>query len=219
MKTDSEIQSDVLQELLCDPSVTHEHIGVAVTSGIVTLSGKVPSFAEKFAAEKAAQRIASVKAIVENIEVKLPSIYHRDDEDIAQAIVNQFKWSVQIPDTKIKTKVEKGWITLKGDLDWEFQRRAAERLVCSITGVRGVSNDLTIGAKKIESANVKQKIEEALKREAKREADKISVDVTGSRVTLKGSVKSFAEMDDAKWAAWCVPGVTNVENLLQISRL
>lgn len=218
MKTDSEIQSDVLQELASDPSVTHEHIGVAVNGGVVTLSGSVPSFAEKSAAEKAAQRIASVKAVVEKIEVKLPSLYHRDDEDIAAAIVNQFKWNIQVPDQLIKTKVEKGWVYLKGELDWEYQRRAAERIVRGVTGVRGVTNDLTLKAKKIEPANVKQRIEETLKREAKREAEKISVDVSGSKVTLRGSVRSFAEMDDAKWAAWCVPGVTNVENNLQVSR-
>lgn len=217
MKTDSQIQADVMQELKWDPSVTHEHIGVAVSEGIVTLSGKIPSYLEKSAAEKAAQRVAGVKAVVEKIEVKLPGTYKRDDQDIAKAVINQFKWNVQVPDDLVKASVEEGWVELTGEVEWEYQRTAAESCARGLTGVKGVSNNITIKAKKIEPAVVKQKIEEALKREAETEARSIAVEVRGSKVILSGKVHSFTEMNDAKWAAWSAPGVVTVENNLNIA--
>lgn len=217
MKTDSQIQTDVMQELKWDPSVTHEHIGVAVSEGIVTLSGKIPSYLEKSAAEKAAQRVAGVKAVVEKIEVKLPGSYKRDDQDIAKAVINQFKWNVQVPDELVKASVEDGWVELTGEVEWEYQRTAAESCARGLTGVKGVSNNITIKAKRIEPEIVKQKIEEALKREAETEARGISVEVRGSKVILSGKVHSFTEMNDAKWAAWSAPGVVAVENNLNIT--
>ena len=216
MKTDSQIQADVMQELKWDPSVTHEHIGVAVSDAVVTLSGTVPTYIEKSAAEKAAQRVAGVKAVVEKIEVKLPGSYKRDDEDIAKAIVSQFKWSVQVPDELVKAKVENGWVSLKGEVEWNFQRTAAEKCVRGLTGVKGVTNDITIKEKRVQPETIKQRIEEALKREAEREARRIAVEVRGSRVILSGNVHSFREMQDARGAAFSAPGVTSVENNLHI---
>jgi osmotically-inducible protein OsmY len=216
MKTDAQIQTEVMQELKWDPSVTHEHIGVSVVDAIVTLSGTIPSYIEKIAAEKAAQRVYGVKAVVENIEVKLPYSNKKDDQDIAKSIANQFKWSVQIPEDLIKVTVEDGWVKLVGEVDWEYQRTAAESSARGLTGVRGVTNNIYLKAKKIQADTVKQKIEEALKREAVREAQKIKVEIQGSTVKLSGEVHSFTEMNDAKWAAWSAPGVTKIENNLHI---
>lgn len=216
MKTDSQIQNDVMQELKWDPSVTHEHIGVAVNEAIVTLSGHVPTYIEKWAAEKAVQRVAGVKAVIEKIEVKLPGSLARDDEALALAIVDQFKWNVQVPDQLIKASVEGGWVDLVGEVEWDFQRIAAEKCVRALTGVKGVSNKISLKAKPIQPEVVKQKIEEALKREVEREARKITVKVSGSKVILSGGVHSFKEMLNARGAALSAPGVTSVENNLHI---
>ena len=217
MKSDSQIQADIIQELKWDPSVTHEHIGVAVSEGIVTLSGAVPSYIEKFAAERASQRVSGVKAVVEKIEVKIPGSYKKDDQDIAKAILNQFKWNVQVPHDHVKARVEEGWVELTGEVEWDYQRTAAENSVRGLTGVKGVSNNMTIKAKKVQPEAIKKKIEEALKREAEREARAIEVEVQGSRIILSGDVRSFSEMEDAKWAAWSAPGVTEVENNLYVN--
>lgn len=217
MKTDAQIQTDVMQELKWDPSITHEHIGVAVTDGIVTLSGSVPSFVEKSAAERCAQRVSGVKAVVEKVEVKLAGTYKRDDQDIAQAIVNQLKWSVQVPAESVKASVENGWVDLTGEVEWEYQRSAAESNIRGLTGVRGVRNKIALKAKAVQPEAIRMKIEEALKREAEREARRIAVEVKGSQVTLSGDVRSFAEMQDAKWAAWSAPGVTTVENNMHVA--
>ncbi len=217
MKTDSQLQKDVIQQLTWDPSVNHEHIGVSVSICIVTLSGHVPSFIEKLAIERAVQRVAGVKAIVEKIEVKVPSIYSRDDEDIARAVLNQFKWSVQIPDKDIKICVENGCVTLAGEVSWAFQKNAAYRAIQDLMGVKSITNNITLKEKKIDIAKVKQNIEEALKRAAKKESDKIAVEISGNKVILSGDVHSFSEMEDAKWAAWSAPGVNAVENRMGVS--
>ena len=149
MKTDSEIQLDVIEALKWDPSVTHQHIGVAVSEGIVTLTGTIPSYIEKFAAEKAAQRVGGVKAVVEKMEVKLAGAHERDDENIAKAIVSQFAWNVQLPKDAVKVRVQKGWVDLSGEVEWEYQRTAAATGARNVTGVKGVSNNVTIKAKTI----------------------------------------------------------------------
>ncbi|OYZ24338.1 MAG: hypothetical protein B7Y39_01395 [Bdellovibrio sp. 28-41-41] len=217
MKTDSQIQNDVIQELKWDPSVTHEHIGVMVDDAIVTLSGTVPTYIEKWAAEKAAQKVAGAKAVVEKIQVKLASSSERDDNTIAKAVVQQFKWNVQVPEQLVKASVEDGWVTLSGEVEWDFQRNAAAKCIRGLAGIRGVSNSITIKAKKVQPEVIKQKIEEALKREVEREAQKIKVDVNGSKVTLSGNVHSFREKWDARGAAMSAPGVSTVDNNLQIS--
>lgn len=216
MKTDAQIQTDVIQELKWDPSVTHEHIGVTVDEAIVTLTGSVPNYIEKWAAEKATQRVSGVKAVVEKIEVKLAGASERDDKAIAKAIVEQFKWNVQVPDTLVKASVEEGWVELTGTVEWNYQKTAAEKCVRNLTGVKGITNNISIRAKKIEPQVVKQKIEEALKREVEREARKISVAVSGNKVILSGNVHSLREMWDAKGAALSAPGVSSVENNLHI---
>lgn len=215
MKTDSQIQKDVMEELKWEPSVTHEHIGVAVTDGVVTLSGSVPSFIEKYHAERAAQRVAGVQAIVEKIDVKLPSSLVRDDQELAKAIIDQFQWSSLIPHEKVQVKVSDGWVTLTGEVVWEYQRKAAEKLVRELKGVKFITNNIAIKPKLV-AADLKEKIEQALKRAAERESKQIEIDVFGSRVTLSGKVRSFAEMNAIEGAVWGAPGVTEVKDNLQV---
>jgi len=211
MKTDEQLQTDVMHELKWDPSIAHEHVGVAVTEGIVTLSGAVPSFLEKSLAEKAAQRVRGVKAVVEKIEVKIPGSYHRDDQDIAKAILDQFRWHSQVPDELVKASVEKGWVELTGEVEWDFQRSAAEHALRGLTGIRGITNRIAIKERAVQPSEIKTKIEAALKRAAEREADHIAVQVRGTRVILSGKVKSFAELREVRGAAFSAPGVTVVE--------
>lgn len=216
MKTDTQIQKDVIEELKWEPSVNHERIGIAVSDGIVTLSGTVPTFIEKHNAEIAAQRVSGVKAIVEKIEVKLPGSLVRDDEEIAKAIVNQFQWSSLVPKDQIKAKVSNGWVTLTGEVVWEYQRKAAERLVRELTGVKLITNNIALKPK-LEAADLKEKIERALLRAAERESKQIDVQVRGSHVTLTGIVRSFAEMRAVEGAAWGAPGVTEVQDNLRVA--
>ena len=216
MKTDSQIQADVIQEIKWDKSVTHENVGVTVTDGVVSLTGTVPGFVEKSAAERAAQRVAGVRAVVEKISVKLPGVHQRNDEDIAKAIIQQFKWNFQVPKENIKTKVENGWVELSGEVEWDFQRIAAENCARGLTGVIGITNNIALKNKQIQPEIIKKRIEEALKREAEREAKHIAVEVSGNKVILSGNVHSFSEIDDIKWAAWSTPGVKSVENKLHV---
>jgi osmotically-inducible protein OsmY len=216
MKTDSQIQVDVMNELKWDPSITHENIGVAVKDAIVTLSGYVPSYQEKSSAEKAVQRVAGAKAVVDKIEVKLPGLHTRTDEDIAGAIVSQFRWNVQIPDERIKVAVESGWVNLTGYVDWDFQRTAAEKTARKTIGVRGISNFIEIKPV-VKAQDVRTNIVLALKRAAEIDANRIHVDVNGGDVTLSGSVRTFAESNDARLAAFCAPGVTKVMNNIRVS--
>jgi osmotically-inducible protein OsmY len=216
MKTDSQIQNDVMDELKWDPSVTHEHIGVAVNEGIVSLSGNVPTYFEKSAAERATQRVAGVKAIAEEIEVKFVGSYHREDEDIASAILMVLRWNVQVPEDLVKVQVSKGWVTLSGDVEWDYQRTATGNAVKPVAGVLGVTNFIAVKPK-IQIAGVKAKIEQALKRAAEQEASQIKVEVLGQEVTLSGKVRSYAELMDARGAAWSAPGVTKVRDNLIVA--
>lgn len=216
MKTDAQIQEDVLDELKWDPSVTHEHIGVAVSDAVVTLSGYVPTYFEKSAAEEAAHRVSGVKAIAEKIEVRYPGTYRREDEAVAAAIITAFKWNVQVPDDVIKVRVSKGWVTLTGEVEWEYQRTAAENAVKSLSGVLGVTNSIEIKSK-VQVLDVKAKIEEALKRASEREVERIKVSVEGRKVILSGKVRSYAELRDARSAAWSAPGVTDVQDNLVVA--
>ena len=217
MKSDSQIQADVLLELKCNPSITHEHIGALVSNGIVTLSGKVPSYIEKLAAEKAVRRIAGVKAIVEKIEVELAGAHQKDDIDIAEAVLTHFQWNIQVPDLLIKTKVENGWVQLSGEVEWNFQRAEAERCVRALSGIKGVVNNITLKPKNIQPEAIRQKIEEAFSREADRDAKKIKIEIQGGKVILSGTVHSYVEMDEARHAAWNTAGVTNVENNMHVT--
>ncbi|HEY4513656.1 MAG TPA: BON domain-containing protein [Candidatus Paceibacterota bacterium] len=211
MKTDKQIQQDVMDELEWDPEIDSSEIGVAVRNGIVTLSGQITSYAKKLAAEKAAKRIKEVKGIAEELVVKIPSHGKRTDSEIADAIVRALKWNTSIPDEKIKVKVEDGWVTLEGELNWEFQKDQAKQVVGEITGVVGIANLVTIKPR-VKTDVVKGKIKEALERSADVEADRIQVEAEGSKVILKGKVRTWSEMNEVERAAWSAPGVTSVED-------
>lgn len=215
MRTDSNIQNDVSEELKWDPSLEDDDIAVSVRDGVVTLAGYVKSYLDKWHAERAASRVKGVKAIANDLEVRLPSTSTRTDPDIARAAVDALKWNISVPDDRIKVKVERGWVTLEGDVDWYYQRESAERAVRYLTGVQGVSNLIVVKAKTAAS-DVKQKIKEALSRGAQFDADRITVEVSGNKAILRGAVRSSAERRDAERAARNAPGITEVENLLTV---
>jgi osmotically-inducible protein OsmY len=215
MRTDSEIQRDIEDELRWDPSLDNDDIAVSVRDGVVTLAGYVKSYLDKWHAERVAGRVKGVKAIANDLNVKLPSSSERPDPDIARAIVDALKWNIAVPADRIKAKVDKGWVTLEGDVDWHFQREAAERSVRSLTGVKGVTNLITVRVRTTPE-DVKQKIKNALERSAQFDADRIIVEVEGNKAILKGTVRSYAEKRDAERAARNAPGITEVENKLTV---
>jgi len=216
MNHDRQIQLDVLDELRWEPGVKATDIGATVKDGVVTLTGTVDSFAEKWAAESAVKRLTGVKAIAMDLEVKIPGSGERTDTDIARAAESALKWDVAVPHDHIRVSVERGFLTLEGEVDWQFQKSAAERAVRHLMGVTGVNNFITIKPK-VAPENVKEKIETALKRNAVLDAQRIKVQADGGRVTLSGTVHSWAELDAAEEAAWAAPGVSEVKDLLTVS--
>jgi len=209
MKTDIQVQQDVLAELKWQPSVNAADIGVEVKDGIVTLAGHVDSYAEKWDAERFAQRVAGVKAIAVEIDVTLPGSSKRNDADIARAAENVMEWMTYSPKEKVKIKVEGGWVTLSGEVEWEYQRRAAKNGVGQLMGVTGVSDQITIKPQ-LSSDTVKAGIEASLSRRAKADSKNIEVEVNGDRVTLTGTVHSWDERKLAEQSAWSAPGVRSV---------
>jgi len=209
MKTDTQIQRDVLAELKWEPSINAAQIGVEVKEGIVTLEGKVNSYSEKWDAERAAQRVSGVKALAIKLDVALPGSSQRDDADIAHSAANVLAWMTYLPDDSVEVVVEKGWITLSGEVDWDYQKQAALGAVRHLMGVTGVSNQIVIKPRVLLSA-VKSEIESALKRRAHMDADKILVAIKDADVTLTGTAHSLSERDSARHAAWGTPGVRNV---------
>jgi osmotically-inducible protein OsmY len=215
MRTDNEIERDIEDELKWDPSLANDDIAVAVRDGVVTLAGYVKSYLDKWHAERAAGKVKGVKAIANNLTVKLPSSSERTDPEIARAVVDALKWNVSVPQDRIKAKVDNGWVTLEGDVDWHFQREAAERSVRWITGVKGVTNLVTVRVRPTPQ-DVKQKIKAALGRGAQIDADRITVDVEGNKAILRGTVRSYTEYRDAERAARNAPGIAEVENNLTV---
>jgi len=217
MKTDIQLQRDVLDELKFEPSIREAEIGVAVKGGVVTLTGFVDSYAEKFTAERTAERLNGVKAVADDIKVKVPGLYQRSDTDIAHAAVNALRWDIQVPDDRIKAAVDDGWIDLEGQVEWQYQKWAAEGAVRNLTGVKGVTNLIAVKPKKVSTYEVGQKIKDSLRRHAELDADRITIETKDGHVTLRGTVSSFAERQDAERAAWQAPGVTKVEDMIAVS--
>ena len=215
-RTDDQIQRDVLNELRFEPRVQPNEVGVAVKDGVVTLAGWVDSYAKKWAAEEAAHRVRGVRAVANDIEVRLPFSAERPDPEIAAAAVRALEWDAAIPVEKLDVTISKGWVTLRGEVEWQYQKQDAERVVRRLQGVRGVSNLIVVRPRLSPNA-LKEKIEQALVRTAELDAQRIQVEIDGTRVILKGTVRSWAERDEAERAAWAAPGVTAVDNRIIIT--
>lgn len=216
MKSDAQLKKDVEAELDWDASVDATHVGVAVKDGVVTLSGHLDTYAEKIAAERAAQRVEGVKALAVELDVKLAPGHRRSDAEIAAAAESALKWSTLVPEDRITVRVERGWVTLSGEVDWDYQRNHAAKAVRPLTGVVGVTNQIALKPQ-VTPANITHRIQSALQRQAEREAQHIEVIVSGHTVTLKGQVHSWAERNAAQGAAWSAPGITSVINQLRVA--
>jgi osmotically-inducible protein OsmY len=218
MKSNAELQRDVMNELRWEPSINAENVGVAVDDGVVTLSGAVESFAQKWAAERATKRVAGVKAFAENIEVKLPPYSRRTDADIARSVANVLEWNVDVPHEQIKVMVQDGWVTLSGEVEWLYQKNAAYDAIRNLTGVRAVTNQIVVKPSKpsMEALEVKVRIQEAFERNVRLDIQRIKVETNNGQVVLRGAVSSWAEREEAERAACAAPGVCEVLNELTV---
>lgn len=213
MKTDAALQREVEAELAWDPAVRSTAIGVAVRNGVVTLSGHLDTYAEKWAAEDALRRVSGVKAIALELDVKIARDHQRSDTDIANAAEQSLKWHAQVPAEALRITVDKGWVLLEGEVDWDYQRRSVEQAVRNLKGVVGMSNKITI-KQQAAPADVARRIQDALTRQVERETRRMDIQVQDGTVTLRGTVHSWHERDAAVAAAWAAPGVSRVVNEL-----
>jgi osmotically-inducible protein OsmY len=216
MRLDSDIKRDVEDELRWDPGVDATDIGVAVHNGVVTLSGFVHSYWQRTQAERDAKRVAGVVGVADDIEVRLPVIHQRPDPDIVRDAVSALKLELPFSSENIKVVAREGWLTLEGAVEWNYARERAESAVKNIRGVKGVTNSIELKPK-VAPYEVRRKIEDALRRSAELDASRITVEANGSEVVLRGTVRSWAERQEAERAAWAAPGVTRVDNRISIS--
>lgn len=216
-RTDEEIHRDVLEELRWDARVQPNEIGVSVKDGVVALTGWVDSYIKRWAAERAAERVRGVRAVANEIEVRLPATADRTDADIAAAARRALEWNSLVPSGNIRITVSDGWVTLRGQVNWEFEKREAERLVQRLAGVHGVTNLITVRPRpRPEAAELKRKIEAALVRSAETDAEGIEVDIEDDKIVLRGTVRTWAEKQEAERVAWSAPGVTAVDNRIVV---
>src|ERR1700759_5608205 len=216
MKPDSEIERDVREELQWDPDLNAEDIAVSVKNGVVTLAGFTRSYTDRLEAEAAAKRVAGVHAVANDIDVRLPTIDQRPDPDIARDATAALKSELPISHDKIKVIVKDGWITLEGSAEWQYQKTTAESAVRKIKGVKGVTNVIQLKPA-VKPTDIQRKIQQAFKRSAEVDADRITVEAKGSEVILKGTVRSWTEREEAERVAWSAPGVTHVEDRIVVS--
>jgi osmotically-inducible protein OsmY len=215
MKTDAQLKQDIEAELAWDPAINATAIGVSVKDGVVSLTGHIDTFAEKRAAEKVLRRLPGVKAIAMELDVRLSPTHRRSDTDIALAAEQALSWNTAVPD-QVRVTVDKGWVTLRGEVEWDCQRKSAEKAVRSLKGVVGISNEMSLKVKAVTARELKDRIAMALNRQVERELNNISIDVDGSKVTLRGKVNSWHERDAAQGVAWSSPGVRVVVNELHM---
>ncbi|HEU4935591.1 MAG TPA: BON domain-containing protein [Vicinamibacterales bacterium] len=213
--TDKDLKQTVQNALDWDPSIDSSDIGVSADEGVVTLRGNVKTYAEKYAAERVSLRVFGVKAVANDLSVHLPTIFERTDTEIAQAAVTALKSNIVVPSSRITVTVSDGWITLKGSVEWQYQKDAASRCVRDLFGVKGVSNTIAVEPR-VKPTEVRDKIEAAFKRSAEVDARRINVNASDGKVILSGNVRSYAERQEAERAAWAAPGVTQVEDRLAI---
>ncbi len=215
-KSDATLHGDVLAALQFEPSLNETRIAINVRKGVVTLLGKVDSYADKATAERVVRRVDGVRGIANDLDVEVPERHQRTDTDVAQSALDALRWDVTVPAQALQVKVEKGWLTLSGEVEWHFQKRHAEDAVRRLRGLRGVINLVTVKPQ-LTAIDVKRKIEDAFERNARIHAGGIQVEVEANRITLTGTASSLTEMREAEAAAWAAPGVTEVANKIQVS--